>query len=145
MSRRPAPLASAMLATALALFAAPGLRAAPEAAPPLTIDAPAFVWSSRSIAVDVHQNGTLAGRRLTVLAIVDRNMIGSYPIHGESTRVVVEGMELDAGTHELLIKSGTYEARASFRYLPPVYPGIGAILLIAVVAAISVKRRRSHR
>jgi len=129
-------------AALLAHLAAP-LPAANTPTPDLAVAAPAFTFSKSSITVEVSLNGALAGRRLSVIAFVDRNMIRTFPAEGSRTRLVIDGLELAPGSHEILIKSGTYEARDGFRYVPVAYPATAAAAFAVIVTAVVLRRRRS--
>ncbi len=111
----------------------------------LAVDAPAITFSSSALAIDVAVGGSLAGRRLSVLVFVDGNLIETYPTTGAKTRLTVAGLDLSPGMHELLIKSGTFEARDRFRFVNPVVPAWVAGLALGVVALIFVRSRRRGR
>jgi hypothetical protein len=129
------------------------IATAPAAAAPrsaaLEVDAPAFVFSASSLEVVVRQREALAGRRLTVLAFVDGSLIGSYKTDGKSSKIVLDGLALEPGSHALLIKSGTFETRARFRFVKPLVPAIAAaavaLVLGFVVVALSRRRRAARR
>jgi len=129
---------------ALLLLAAASSGAA-ENDPQLAVDAPAVSWSRDRLELAVEQRGQLTDRRLSVSVFVDGNFLRAYPTRGGRTAIVVEGLELEAGNHRLMVKSGTHEARDRFRYLPPGYAAGAAAALAAVIVSIVLVRRRKRR
>lgn len=129
----------ALVALAALLSAAPSPALPSE--PDLDVAAPALSFSRRSITVEVSQRGALAGRRLSVIAFVDRNMIRSFPTGGERTKLVIDGLDLAPGAHDILIKSGSFEARDRFHFVSPLIPAAAAAIAL-IAAGFAVRRRR---
>ena len=130
-------------AIAVAMAAAPVATAAfaAEQDPQLLVDAPAIVWSKDRIAIVVEQRGGLAGRKMRVTVHVDDGLVDGYPTGGDETPIAVEGLDLAPGSHRLMVKSGTFEARATFRYVPAAWAA-GAAALVAAVVAVTIYYRR---
>jgi hypothetical protein len=132
------------LAPAAALFLFSALPApAIVAEAPLSVHAPALSWSSSSVHLTVTQSGTLAGKKLSVYVFVDNNMIEGFKTGGEVTKHELSGLELEPGSHALLVKTGTYEATDRFRYVPALYPAAAAgLIAVAALAAAALRTRR---
>ena len=142
------------LLSACAALAAAGAQAnppispeVPESAPRLVVHVPAIGWSPDRVEFDVEQRGALAGRALSVTVFVDGNMIRGYPTTGKSTAIVLEELELEPGRHRVKVRSGTHQAEAEFRYVPPARAALAAAAVAAVAAAIAIVgiRRRKKR
>jgi hypothetical protein len=132
-----------VLAGALAVLAAAAPAAARQAGPQIVVDAPAIAWSRHHVAIEVGQRGPLAGRRLSVSVFVDENLVGQFPTNGATTEIRVADLDLAAGVHRLMVKSGTHRATARFRHVPPIYAALAAAFLAA--AATTFVWRASRR
>jgi hypothetical protein len=136
-------LIGAALAAACAALVVPAGAVAPESSDQLHVDAPAFTWSRDSLSVRVEQSGGLAGRRLAILVFVDNNMHRADTT-GDVTEVTLTGLELEPGRHRLMVKSGTHEAHARFRYVPPAVTAVAAAVLAGIVLlSFRLFRRRT--
>jgi hypothetical protein len=135
-------VAPTALAVALLVFSTlPAPASVAEA--PLTVHVPALSWAGDSLHVTVSQHGTLAGKKLSVHVFVDNNMIERFATGGDVTKHEVTGLELAPGSHQLLVKTGTFEATDRFRYVPALYPAAAAALIAAVaIVGASLRRRR---
>lgn len=125
-----------------ATLSAPLFGAAPKA-PDLEVSAPAFTFSRSSVTLEVVQHGDLAGRRLSVIVFVDQNMIRSFPTGGDRTRLVIDDLDLAPGSHDVLVKSGTFEARDRFRVVRlRVAAAVVAAAALIAAAIVALRRRR---
>ncbi len=109
MRKTPLLLALCLLVSALAT--------APTAASPrLAVEVPTVLTSTPfELAVTLRDP---EAPTLRVLVFVDGSQIGEHSLAPGENRLVYEEVRLAAGTHEVLVKSGSVEAAASVRLLP---------------------------
>jgi hypothetical protein len=135
-------------ALACALVAAAPARAAPAGtAPQISIEAPALVGSSERLSFTVVLQGPLADSRPLLFLFVDANLVREVPTRGARTEIVLEGLALEPGEHELTVKSGTYLATSRFRRVRPrdALLAAGGVVLTVAVALLPAWRRRRRR
>lgn len=130
--------------TAAAALASPA-HAAVEASPgaPLQVRTSSISWSAHRLTLTIEQDGVLKGKRLAVFVFIDGNMVGRIDTTGSVTEASLGELEIAAGDHELLAKSGTMEATTRFRRLSLHYSA-GALALVAVGLSAWLLRRRSR-
>jgi len=123
-----------------------GLALAPAplrpAAAPLEIEVLGPRFAGGELVVEVRQSGALAGRKLAVQLAVDGASVGRFELAGEVTRLRARTERMAAGSHEVLVKSGTLRAVATLRVWPGWLPWAGGGFLAALGLAAYLLRRR---
>ena len=129
-----------------ALAVAAGLAAAAAPAPPaLAIEVATPLVAGAELAVEVRQSGELAGRALGVQLAVDGASVERFETAGATIVLRSRSARLTAGTHEILVKSGSYRAAATVRVWPAWMPRAAgaAAAALAALAIWALRRRRA--
>jgi hypothetical protein len=111
----------------------------------IALRGPAWTLAGRSVTIDVTTAGALAERDVLLVVAVDSDVVGRFTTSGGRARAVVPAANLNAGGHEISVKSGSERSVLRVRVLPAAYPAAAAALLAAaaLVAVVARRRRRS--
>lgn len=140
MRRRTRALA---VAAALAAAAARGLAA--ESGTALAIEVATPLFAGSDLVVEVRQGGALAGRALAVHLAIDGVSVGRFETNGAITELRAPG-PASAGSHEILVKSGSHRAAVTIRVWPRwSLPAAGVLCALALATAVWALRRRRAR
>jgi len=138
-------LLGSVLAAACAAALAAGCAASSTGSERITARATAWTVSGVPLDIRIATHGSLAERRVSIVVVVNGNVLGSFPTERGAVVVSVPARRLRAGENSLLVKSGRERSSLRVRVVPVAVPA--AILGLAALALVArwLSRRRRAR
>ncbi len=137
--------AGSALALATWCLAATVAGAAVPKSPALRVEAPAIVWSSSELELRIRLERELAKSQIAVVVAIDGDYRGDFKPAVGGGAIRIPDLSLRPGRHQVFVKSGTYEASTSFRYVRPLTAALWAFGLVASAALAVLAKRATRR
>ena len=133
--------AAAILVSACALLASP--RAAPGEEPRLVASVRGLTFEGGEVELASEMRRSLADQEVTLTVTVDSEVADRFNARGPRVRHRFAHPLLTAGSHELVVRTGTERATVTVRVLPSWirWAGGTALLVALLLVALEVLRR----
>jgi protein RecA len=144
-SRRPARARLAAAGAAVAVALAGCGRAASSGSERLALEAPRWWFSRLPVRIEAVPRGILVGREASLTVALDSNVAGRWKMAGKPTTIWVPGAQLSAGSHRIVVKTGSERSEADIQVISVIWLATPLAIAAALVAALISRWRRGRQ